>query len=86
MNENKMKAPSNADRVKAMSTDELAAFLVSVTARGGGLIAKADSYICHKCMTEHGGSCPINMDVDSCLYEMDELQTIKYWLEGETTE
>lgn len=80
MNENK--TITNADRIKAMSTDELAAFLVNNTMRGGSLLAMADSYICRKCEGEHNGKCPINLDEDPCLYELDDIQTLKYWLDG----
>ena len=86
MDENKTKAPTNADVIKAMSTDELAAFLVGITARGGALLERADSYICRKCKSENGGECPVNMDTDPCLYDMDDIKTVKYWLEGETAD
>lgn len=83
MNENKMKAPTNADVIKAMSTDELAAFLAGIASRGHSFIERADDYICRKCKKEHGGDCPAE---DVCPFDMDELQTIKYWLEGESTD
>ena len=77
---------TNADRIKAMPTDELAAFLVRITAKGGALLERADCYICRKCKKEHDGKCPVNIDTSPCLYDMDTLSTIKYWLEGAVTD
>lgn len=80
MNENKI--ITNADRLRAMSTDELAEFFANKATRGGEFIAMADHYICSKCKKEHDGKCPVDLDENPCLHDLDETQTIKYWLEG----
>lgn len=74
---------TNQDHLRMMDSDELASFLKGATYLGGGFITIADSYICRKCKQEHDGKCPVNLDKNPCLYEADDEQTIKYWLEGE---
>lgn len=83
MNESNTKVLTNADRIKAMTTDELATFLSNKVASSGSFIMMVDHYICSKCKTEHNGHCPINLDDEQCLYDLDVTQSIKYWLEGE---
>ena len=67
------------ERIKAMSLDEMAAFLAKIY--HDDIIATADRYICRKCKSEHGGHCPIGDD-DKCLYDNSDKETIKLWLEG----
>ena len=78
-----MKA-TNFDRIKYMSVDELASFIVEVS-NSGGFITMADRYICTKCQREHGGRCPTPDDI-GCMFDNDCTATIKRWLEGEVEE
>jgi hypothetical protein len=71
------------ERIKAMSIDEMAAFIVGLDK--GGVLATADRYICRKCKAEHGGRCEMCED-DKCLYDMGDKETIKMWLEGDADE
>lgn len=77
---------TNHDHIRFMDSDELASFFKDVAHMGGGFITIADGYICRKCKREHDGKCPVNLDENPCLYEADDAQTIKYWLEGEVEE
>lgn len=76
---------TNFDRIKAMTIDDMASFFAHISERGGGFISVADHYICQKCKKEHGGKCPMSDD-EGCLYENDNINTLKYWLEGEVSE
>ena len=67
------------ERIKAMSLDEMATFLANIY--HDDIIVTADKYICRKCKLEHGGHCPVG-DNDECLYENNDKETIKLWLEG----
>ena len=77
-----MGAKTNYERIKSMTIDDMASFFASVSESCGDFIQMADRYICQKCKKEHGGKCPVS-DGDRCLYEYDDVTTLKYWLEGE---
>ena len=77
-----LEVKTNYDRIKAMTLDEMASFFAYISNRGGGFISIADHYICQKCKKEHDGKCPISDD-EKCLYDNDNVSTLKYWLEGE---
>ncbi len=75
---------TNFDRLKEMTVDEMAAFLVKLGE--SHIITECDHYICVRCKRNHGGKCPVKLDSDPCLYDASDIQTVKYWLEGEVIE
>lgn len=72
---------TNYDRIRMMTVDEMASYFAYISERSDGFIQIADHYICKKCKKEHGGKCPVRDD-EKCLYENDNTNTLKYWLEG----
>ena len=77
---NKTQPKTNYERIKAMSLDEMAQFFGALVNKN--IIETADSYICNRCRKNHGGHCPIKDD-DKCIYDMDDVSTMKLWLGGD---
>ena len=67
---------TNADKIRAMNDEELAACLATIAA--GGLEA-FDSRSCKLCQAKHGGTCPTG-DSDTCLVPYDS--EIMDWLKA----
>lgn len=54
---------TNADRIRNMTDEELAAWLEKIIM--GGCEA-FDAWTCDHCLQDHGGSCPWTNDSDCC--------------------
>lgn len=65
---------TNADKIRAMTDEELDAFLARIA--GGGM-EWFYSRSCNLCQAKHGGKCPTG-ESDTCLVPFDS--DIKEWL------
>ena len=69
---------TNIEKIKAMSTEELAIFLLNL----GNVETMLDHHYCTKCKKENGGRCPI-ADDEECLYGFNDSVLMQGWLESE---
>lgn len=70
---------TNIEKIKAMSTEELAKYLLDLG--GYSIQTMLDHHYCTKCKQESGGKCP--MTENDCRYGYDDEKLLIGWLEAE---